>query len=230
MGYSRDMPLRNIVFANNEIYHVLNRGVASSPICHSPTYYKRLLKLIDFYRFANFSVSFSRYNGLSVEERNKFDKRLEGEGVPQVEIYAYCFMPNHFHILLKQLLDNGIVKFMSKFQDSYGKYFNLINNRSGPLFQSRFKAVRIENDEQFLHVSRYIHLNPSSSFLVKIHDLPLFKWSSFVDYLRNPQSTFINTKFILDLIGGRDKYQQFVFDQAEYQRQLHKIKHLVLES
>ena len=121
---------------------------------------------------------------------------------------------------------------LTNLQDSYACYFNLKHKRPGGLFQSMFKAVRIENEDQFLHVSRYIHLNPSSSFLVKTENLVSYPWSSLIGYLKPEQIIwkFLNCQPILELANGEKKYSQFVFDRADYQRKLAKIKHLVLEN
>lgn len=224
------MPYRKIVFANNEFYHVLNRGVAETSIFLSPKEYWRFLHLIDFYRYANPQLSFSHYSRLSQREKQKFMENLKKKDKLLVEILAYCLLPNHFHLLLKQINDNGIPKMIANLQNGYARYFNLRHQRKGPLFQSMFKVVRIETDEQFLHVSRYIHLNPSSAYLVKIKDLSSYPWSSFPEYLGKQPSSFINSEPILKLIGGKEKYEKFVFNQAEYQRELNKIKHLSLEN
>lgn len=226
LGY---VPLRSIVFATGEIYHVVNRGVASAPIFNTPTEYKRLLSLVDYYRFVNTPLSFSFYDRLSKTDRDEFKKNLFKNGVPQVELLAYCLMPNHFHFLVRQLEVHGIRKMFTNMQNAYSKYFNLRNERYGPLFQSRFKAMRVETDELFLHVSRYIHLNPTTSYLVDIEDLPSYEWSSYPEYLMKRASIFTSADTILNLIGGSRKYQDFVSNQADYQRQLHTIKHLLLE-
>lgn len=225
------MPYRHTIFATNEIYHVLNRGVAQAPIFLFSKEYMRFFNLIDFYRYFNPSLSFSHYDRLPSEEKERFMENLK-ESSLLVEIYAYCLMPNHFHLLIKQLMKNGIPLMLRNLQNSYAKYFNLKHKRQGSLFQSMFKAVRIETDEQFLHVSRYIHLNPSTSYLVKIKDLSLYPWSSLGEYTGENKSlfSFTNSQFILDLASGRKKYQEFVFDQARYQQKLGEIKHLVLEN
>lgn len=72
-------------------------------------------------------------------------------------------MPNHFHLLIKQTEQNGISEFVGKFSNSYTKYYNTKHNRVGALLQGQLKAVLIESGEQLIHVSRYIHLNPTSS-------------------------------------------------------------------
>lgn len=224
------MPYRKTVFTNNEIYHILNRGVAQAPIFLSSKEYLRFLSLTDFYRYANLPLSFSHYIRLPQEERKKLMENLKNNNSLLVEIFAYCLMPNHFHFLLRQLKEKGISTMLANLQNGYAKYFNLKHQRQGPLFQSMFKAVRIETDEQFLHVSRYIHLNPYSSYLVKIENLFSYSWSSFPEYLGKLPSSFINTKNILSLIRGKKEYNKLVFDQADYQQELDKIKHLSLET
>lgn len=114
-------------------------------------------------------------------------------------------------------------------QNAHSKYFNLKNDRHGPMFQSRFKAVRVATDAVFLHVSRYIHLNPVTEFIVEINKLVEYEWSSYPLYVKNQNSSFIQINKILDLIGGKDKYMQFIYNQADYQRKLGMIKHLTLE-
>lgn len=106
-------------------------------------------------------------------------------------------MPNHFHFLIKELEENGTRKFISNIQNSYAKYFNTKNERSGSLFQEMFKAVRIESDEQFVHVARYIHLNPYSAFILdNINSIKVFPWSSFGDYLGTNSHSFVNCSFL----------------------------------
>jgi len=222
------MPYRKTILATGEIYHILNRGVAQMPIFSSSREYSRFLELIDFYRYLNPLLSFSHYNRLPKEEKNLFMTNLR-KNHRLVEIFAYCLMPNHFHLLLKQFVDKGVSMVLANVQNGYAKYFNLKHQRKGPLVQSMFKAVRIETDEQFLHISRYIHLNPSSSYLLKIDKLLSYPWFSLPEYLEIRTPVFVNSKAILDLAGGKERYRKFVFDQAEYQRELDRIKHLSLE-
>ena len=119
-------------------------------------------------------------------------------------------MPNHFHFLLEQKEDKGISKFLSNLQNSYTKFFNISHERDGSLFSDQFKAVRIETDEQLIHVSRYIHLNPHTGFVVKsLKELEEYPWSSFPDYLQTPRE-FVDTEFILSFFGNSQKYIKFV--------------------
>ncbi len=224
------MPYRKTVLAQSEIYHVFNRGVAKLPIFSISADYIRFLDLTDYYRFFNTPMSFSQLQKVAVDERRQILKELHEKIPLHVEIFAFCLMNNHYHLLLKQLTDNGITKFISNIQNSYAKYFNMRTDRSGPLFQPMFKAERIESDEQLLHVSRYIHLNPSTGYLVKSENLERYPWSSLNCYVGNDSHSmsFVSTTMILGLITN-EKYKEFVHDQVEYQRELAKIRHLVLE-
>jgi len=147
-----------------------------------------------------------------------------------IEILAYCLMPNHFHFLLRQVAVNGISKFAANFTNSYTKYFNTLNDRVGPLFQGAFKAVHIESDEQLMHVSRYIHLNPVSSFIIEADELEEYEWSSYPEYISKEESDVIEKHTILDLFSNKvELYRHFVLDYADYARKLENIKHLLLE-
>lgn len=224
------MPYRNLVFTNEEIYHVYNRAVAKIPIFKQKRDCERYLNVIDYYRYNNTPFRYSFLNRLNKEQKENTIKNLHKENSRLVEIYAYCLMPNHFHFLVKQLEFNGIAGFMRNIQNSYAKYINTKYNRTGALFQALFKAVRIETTEQLLHVSRYIHLNPVLAYIISIEQLEQYLWSSFPDYIKEKEITpFINTRYVLENFKSPIKYKEFVFDQADYQRELEDIKHLTFD-
>lgn len=151
-----------------------------------------------------------------------------GAARPLVSIIGFCLMPNHFHLLLRQETDGAISKYLSNFQNSYTRYFNISNERDGSLFMDQFKAVRIESEAQLVHVSRYIHLNPHTAFLTKTEkELELYPWSSFREYLNG--GVIVESEIVLGLFAGRESYRKFVFDNADYQRKLKMIEHLAFE-
>lgn len=224
------MPGRKVVLANNEIYHIINRGVASQPIFFSKRDYQRALNSFLYYQNQNLPLSYSHFIVQSQERKTEILKELQSGKIFLVDIISFCFMPNHFHFLLKQLVSEGISKFFGNFTNSYARYFNLKNKRKGPLFQGRFKAVRIKTDEQFLHTHRYVHLNPYTSYMLKtLKELEDYPYSSFPEYLRKTKTNICNKKLILDCFKDVETYKKFVFDQADYQRRLEEIKHLILE-
>jgi putative transposase len=221
------MPVRLVPLVNGEVYHVLNRGISQQLTFSDKREYQRALDTANFYSFVSPPVKFSHFLKLACKRKEQMIARLKRTRL--VEILCFCLMPNHFHFLLKQVIDDGIARFMSNFQNSFTRYFNTRHQRIGPLFQGPFKAIRVESDEQLLHLSRYIHLNPYSSYVVKnLNDLEEYPWSSFPEYLGEKEG-FCQKEFILSLFPKPGSYRQFVFDQAEYQRELQNIKHLLLE-
>ena len=219
---------RKVVFANGELYHVYNRGVERRPVFTNKREYGRAFDTLKFYRFSDLPLRLSKFLVIPESERLELITNISKHD-KIVEIIAYCLMPNHFHFLLKQTQTNGISRFLANFTNSYTKYFNTKRNRVGPLFQGLFKAVHIETDEQFIHVSRYIHLNPVSSFIIKIEELENYQWSSFPEYMNKTSEVICYTKPILDYFSSVEKYRQFVFDQASYAQELDKIKHLIFD-
>lgn len=219
---------RKTILSTGEIYHTYNRGVEKRPIFLIKRDYLRLIESVNYYRFANCPVKFSYFIKLSAEERAKVLKRLENTSERIVDILAFCFMPNHIHFLLKQLMGNGVSKFMAKITNGFSHYFNTRHDRTGHLFQGNFGAVRIETNEQLMHISRYIHLNPVSSYLIEIKDLESYEYSSYPEYL-NIKSGFSNAGEVLSFFKNGQGYKKFVEDQADYARQLENIKHLTLE-
>ena len=136
-------------------------------------------------------------------------------------------MPTHIHLVLKQLRDNGISLYASNILNAYARYFNTKHSRKGHLWSDRFKNVPVESDEQLLHLSRYIHLNPVSAGLV--NDAEKWKYSSYAEYI-TPQLIAYPLCDFRDLINQSPKnYRVFVGDRAEYQRKLAKIKKLAIE-
>ncbi len=94
-----------------------------------------------------------------------------------------------------------------------------------------FKSVRIENDDQFIHVARYIHLNPLTSFVLqRIDELDSYPWSSFIDYTGKRSISFLEMNILKGLFPSVEKFKKFTLDQVEYQRKLEAIKHLMLDN
>lgn len=209
-------------------YHIFNRGVARQPTFISSYDYSNAKLGLSYYRFKDPQIPLSRFKELSIERREEFLANMVNEE-KLVEIHAYVFMPNHFHFLLKQLKDGGISQFLSKFTNSYTRYFNMKHNRVGPVFQGRFKSILVESTEQLVHLSRYIHLNPVASAVVKENELLDYKWSSLRDYL-DGKSSIVSLQDVLSTFSNPEKYRGFVFDHAAYAEELEKVKHLTFEN
>jgi putative transposase len=97
----------------------------------------------------------------------------------------------------------------------------------GPLLQGDFKAVHVDTNEQLLHLSRYIHLNPLVGFVTR--DLDFYRWSSYHEYVGNDTNEICDKKIILDQFKSKEDYKQFVLDQEDYGKQLEIIKHQLLD-
>lgn len=222
------MALRKTILATGQIYHIYNRGVEKRPIFLNKKGYNRLIDLTNYYQFANCPVKFSQFKALSRDAKKDLLDKLASQSDKLVEILAFCLMPNHIHFLCKQLKNNGISKFMSKICSGYSHYFNILHQRVGPLFQGNFKAVRIETDEQLVHTSRYIHLNPVSSYLIEFNHLESYDFSSYPEYT-GKKAGFCNIEEILAYFKTIQDYKNFVGDQVDYARELENIKHLILD-
>lgn len=180
--------------------------------------YHRFIKTVRYYQKEGPKPRFSLFT--------PEDKLLNLEN-DIVGIICYCLMPNHFHFVLQQIRNNGITEFLSKLSNSYTKYFNTKNKRIGPLLQGEFKSVHIGSDEQLIHLSRYIHLNPLVGYKTK--SLETYRWSSYPEYIGIINSFLCDKNITLDQFISSEEYKKFILDHAEHARKLESIKHLLLD-
>jgi len=159
---------RREIIAVGEYYHVFNRGVEKRSIFQSQSDYKRFLE------------SMLYFNTQSPIEMKSDEKILPEQEDRLVDIVAYCLSKNHFHFLLKENKENGIATFMKKVCTGYALYFNNKNDRSGVLFQGRFKSVHMSSNDLLLYVSAYVNCN---SQIHNIEEAEKYPWCSFPEYL-----------------------------------------------
>ena len=199
------MPSRNItkVQVPNSYYHVYARGSNKQKIFLEAADYKYFLSLFERY-FASKPV-------LS----------KAGEPYPtfvgKVDVLAYCLMSNHFHLLIYQYDVPYLEKFMRSLMTSYSRYFNLKYRRTGALFESRYKASRIDQDSYLQHVSRYIHLNPRY--------WQTYRYSSLRYYRDGIEPRWLRTNTVLESFAGRGDYMKFVADYEDEHDQLDELKY-----
>ena len=215
------------VLAVGEVYHILNKSIAGFKIFNRDSEFTRMKDLFAYYTVKKPFLRFSYFSRLKYKERtalkNSFRSNLNKEKI--VDIVAYCIMPTHVHLIIKQLKRNGISVFMSNVLNSYARYFNTKHKRKGPLWEGRFKRILIDTDEQLLHLTRYIHLNPVTAYLIdKPEEWP---FSSYKEYILEENKKVCRYNEILDIKPVR--YKRFVENNIDYQRKLAKIKHLILE-
>src|SRR3989344_1164484 len=212
--------MRKEALITGEIHHVFTRSIAGFEIFRAQSNYKRFVDTLSFYNQATTELRFSKFLELLPKSREKFLKSRVSD--PLVQIIAYCVMPTHPHLILKQLKEHGISIFMKNALDSFTRYFNTRYKRKGPLWESKFKNILVQKDEQLLHLTRYIHLNPTSAGLVdKPEEWQFSSYNQFIN--NNPSGTLpCNWDGILDIEPA--KYQKFVNDRISYQRSLAQIK------
>ena len=220
---------RRVILAEGQVYHIFNRGIEKRTIFTTKWEYQRALEIIKYYRFSNLPFRLSQLLKLAKDEREQVLSEINKKNDKLVEIISFCLMPNHFHLILRQLQSDGIKKIISNFTNSYTKYFNTKHERVGPLFEGIFKAVLVESDEQLIHLSRYIHLNPVSSFLIPNEELENYIWSSLPEYLENIDDGICSKDTVLSLFPSIESYHKFILDQISYAQELDKIKHLTME-
>lgn len=203
---------------SGEYYHIYNRSAFGARLFGDEREAKAFVKAMVYYTLIK------PPRRLSLEKRYRenimnYDDRL-------VSILAYCVMPNHFHFLLKQEVEEGISKFMQRLTLSFVRYYNTLHKQKGPLFESKFKAVLIESENQLLHVSRYIHSNPVSASL--IDDPIAYPYSSFSMYIHGGEKK----PFVFDDILREKKrsiYESFVYNNLQYQQTLQFIKNQLID-
>ena len=162
----------------------------------------------------------------SIDIKAGYIPTLPPSGKGLVDMLCYILMSNHVHLLIRQNIDGGISLYMQRLLKSYAKYFNMTQGRSGGLFVSPFKSVLIINDEQLLHVSRYIHINAFVAHMVEI--LADYRWSSLNEYVSEAKFNDCHTDLLHSLMSY-EQYKEFVYDQADYFRSIADYQHLMLE-
>ncbi|MBI3887807.1 transposase [Candidatus Microgenomates bacterium] len=181
------------VYLKNGFYHIYNRGVEKRKIFLDQQDYAVFLSYLKTYLLpkdliALHSVATSKETtSVQKDKALKILKMKNFNGI--VELLCYCLMPNHFHLAIKQTTADGINHFINALGTRYAGYFNRRYHRVGPLFQGVYKAVLIDSEEQLLHLSRYIHLNPGKNNPSQQNSLP--------EYLRLRTTSWIKPEYVL---------------------------------
>lgn len=240
------MPYRKVEFANNEVYHTIFRGIDDNLIFKD---------LNDHYRGIFSIYEFNDARPVTIQERRKarasFKNITPGKKdgrrasilnefidarKKMVDILAFCFMPNHMHLLLKQTQERGIHNFMVKLGSGYGRYFNQKNKRKGYVFQNRFQSVHIKDNDQLIIAANYIHANPISLIEpgfkeqgIKNHSAEQvleflktgYRWSSFSDYVGMENFPSVTERnFMLGVMGGEKNVADTMMDWILYKKEL----------
>jgi putative transposase len=209
------MAFRNTPFVQNEYYHIYNRGVEKRKIFLDKKDYEHFLFLIYVCNseksivLRNITKDFTR-------------------GAPLVAIGAFCLMPNHFHILIKPLSENGVSVFMKKLLTAYSMYFNKKYKRTGHLFEGVFRSKHVSNDKYMKYMYAYIHLNPAKlkdrnwkgkrgrNTLVLLDFIKKYPYSSMQQYQKIDSRVFgndiLNIKEFPSYFAKPEDYSKELFD------------------
>jgi REP element-mobilizing transposase RayT len=216
------MAFRKIIFASGEYYHIYNRGNSKQRIFRNKNDYERFIGLL-------FACNSS--DNFKIDNLNKDQSLLDSiRGKQIVYIGAYCLMPNHFHILLSGVDEGSVSKFMQKVITAYVMYFNKKYQRTGSLFEGKFKAEHVNNDKYLKYLFSYIHLNPVKLIEPKWKEkgiqnnikvmeyLKGYRYSSYLDYLgiKRPENIILNADRFPNYFSSLSDFKNEIFEWINF--------------
>lgn len=206
--------MRSIKIATGEFYHIYNRGNLKQNIFTEERDWARFLFLIlhfqspmVFYNIGRPVFSFVRHRVFNIADdlRQKIIKNRT------VELTCFCLMPNHFHLIVREVKNGGISNYMQRIQNSYTKYCNAKYQKSGHLLQGPFKIVRVADNNQLLYLSAYIHRNPKELDRRNPNYYYNYPWSSLQDCTnKNRWGELLKSDIILDQFSEKERYEDFI--------------------
>ena len=235
--------MNNRAIETSLIYHIYNRGTDKRKIFLDNKDYLRFIH--DLFEFnnennvLNVGHFFNKNQYIDVG-RQYIGKQREPRKL-LVQILAFCLMPNHYHLLLQPIKDAGASNFIKKINGGYAKYFNNKYERTGNLFQGKYKFTVVNNDAHLLHLPYYIHLNPLDliapewrnkeikNYGKAIKFLENYRWSSFMDYIGKKNfPSVISKKFLSEFFEGPENYKKETLKWLK-EMDLEEIKEVAIE-
>jgi|SRR3989344_2753627 len=204
--------MRRDNLAPGEYYHIFNRGNHKQSIFSDQRDWARLLFLIIYFQSPLNFYNIGRQISYFVKHRMfNIPNDVETDIIKNrtIELVGFTLMPNHFHLILRELKEGGISKYMQRILNAYTKYFNTRHGKVGHLFQGPYKMVHIDDNEQLLYLSTYIHRNPRElkDWRDKEDSHP---WSSYQDYItKNRWNKLLENSIVMEQFKNKNKYQQF---------------------
>jgi len=195
-------------FIIGEYYHIYNRGTDKRVV---------YMDLFDLLRFLQGMKEFNSVDpiGSIFEQTRKKSTEFSARSAKLVDFICYCLNPNHYHFILSPLVENGIEKFMQKLGAGYTMHINEKYNRTGALFQGKYKSIHIDSDKYLMYLSAYVNLNnrihkfSARSAKLENGDDKLFWKSSWKEYLGENNENFCNKSIVLDRYESVEDYKEF---------------------
>lgn len=216
------MSIRKVKLVNNEYYHLFNRGNSKQKIFHDNE---------DYFRFMSLLYACNSENNFKVFILTKEQSPYDFErGKQIVSIGSFCIMPNHFHILITQIEENGISKFMQKLTTAYAMYYNKKYKHTGGLFEGKFKSEHVGYDRYLKYLFSYIHLNPIKLIQKDWKEIGIknkkealeymynYQYSSYLDYLgtKRIQNNILNKKAFPEYFPNKKSFIKEIFEWLNY--------------
>mgnify|MGYP001583263844 CR=1 FL=1 len=240
--------MRKITFLPGNIYHIYNRGVEKRNVFINDNDRWRFLQGLFLFNDINTSskllwelerlhgaANFKTLKEYFSENKNKYRE-------PLIRIMADCLMPNHYHLLIEELKEGGITKFMHKFGTGYTMYFNKKYDRVGSLFQGPFKAVPVEEETHLEYLLVYVNvINPGQLIESNLKEEGIknkkeimnfaksYLWSTHKEYLQTRDSIIIDKGLLGEIFPDGKKYEEFVESVLSEMEKFNNISHLFLE-
>lgn len=223
------------------IFHVVSRAIESKKIFEDESNKARFVH--DLFEFNDEKPALNVGRLISSKENRMIDVRRQSLGPRKllVKILTFCIMPNHYHLMLTPVVENGVSLFMKKLNGGFAKFYNIKNERKGPLFERKYKAIPVKDEAHFIHLPYYIHCNPLDSFMPEWRDrkisnpqkalkfLENYRWSSHLDYLGKKNFPSVTQReFLLEFFGGEKGYKS-KFEKWIRDLDLDSLENVILE-
>lgn len=232
------MPIKRPPLVNGEIYHIVVRMVGDLKLFRDEKDYLR--KIHNLFEFNDANPTRWQYRQYYENRSRDISERTKRNLL--VEILTFCLMPNHIHLLIRQLVNGGISKFMRKIGAGYGIYYNKKYKRNGHIFQGKYRAVHITSDPQLQTAFVYIHANPVSliepgwkergikNINGTIKFLENYRWSSYRDYLLDKNFPSLTSReFLTETFGDNESCREIVNDWLRYKKELFDFDKVAIE-
>jgi putative transposase len=222
--------MRKIQFAEGQLYHIYNRGTDKRKIFLDDSDYQRFLLSMQLMNDEQ-SDLMSQWKDFKTANPNagldSFPRLGLGKEKPLVKYICFSLLPNHYHLILKQIADRGIERFMHKIGVGYSMYFNKRYDRSGVLFQGKFKASQIKPNN-LLYLSAYVNCNAEIHGIARAET---YRWSSFLEYVGKRKKGLCENgkKIILDDFKDGEDYKKFAKENVKHFQEKKQDEKMMLE-